>query len=78
VSVPGSTLLANHTYSYKLIFDNLLYGFDAADGVFTQQGFDVRTDGSFTTGALPAPEPGTFVLLALGLGGRALLKKRSS
>jgi hypothetical protein len=70
--------LANHTYGYEVIFDNRLYGYDATNGVFTQQGFDVRTDGSFRTGIVATPEPGTFALLALGLGGVALLKKKRS
>jgi hypothetical protein len=78
VFLPGFTLVGNHSYEYEVNFDNRLYGYDTADSVFTQQGFDVRTDGSFTTGPLVTPEPGTFALLALGLGGVALLKKKRS
>lgn len=67
VTVPANTLLPNKTYLFELDFSDRLNGRDSVNQVFTEQGFDVRTDGSFTTGAA-APEPGSALLMSVGVG----------
>jgi hypothetical protein len=76
VIIPANTLAPNKLYDFELDFSNRLNGFDQANGVFTEQGFDVRTDGSFTTGPI-VPEPTGLALVVTGLIG-ILLKKRPS
>jgi hypothetical protein len=66
VVVPANTLAPNKLYDFELDFSNRLDGFDRADQVFTEQGFDVRTDGSFTTGPI-VPEPTGLAIVATGL-----------
>jgi hypothetical protein len=68
--IGADTLLPNTTYTFQLDFsDRLLEGQDA-DGNFLQQGFDVRTIGEFTTGAIaPVPEPSTWAMLVIGFAG---------
>lgn len=65
VTIPANTLQANHGYNFELDFSDRLHGFDSAHGTFTEQGFDLRTDGSFQTGAAVTgvPEPASAVLL---------------
>ena len=80
VVMAADTLLPHTTYTYELDFSDRISG--TSNGVPTTMGFDVRTDGTFTTGAA-VPEPGTLMLLgtalALGIGRRvAARKKRSS
>jgi hypothetical protein len=69
LALPAGTLLPDTQYRFELDFSGRLNGFDDTNQVFTQQGFDVRTDGSFTTGT-GVPEPGC---LALFLSGGAML-----
>ena len=57
-----------------MIFSDILRGFDTVNNVVTQQEFDVRSDGFFTTGS---PEPGTLGLISLGVVGIAVLRRRS-
>lgn len=66
MTIPANTLLPNTQYGFELDFSDRLNGLDAANGVFTQQGFDVRTDGTFTTGAAQVPEPATILLAGIG------------
>jgi hypothetical protein len=75
VLLPANTLSANTMYSFELNFDDRLLGTDGVNNVSTEQGFDMRTDGSFTTGAA-IPEPGSLVLVALGLIGTGAYKRR--
>jgi hypothetical protein len=68
-TIPANTLAPNTNYNFELDFDNRISGTDSADGTFIQQQFDLRTDGSFTTGAAPSPVIGQGVSAFLGLGG---------
>lgn len=72
--IAGGTLLPNTTYTFQLDFsDRLLEGQDP-DGNFAQQGFDVRTLGVFTTGAVGAvPEASTWAMLLIGFAGLGLM-----
>ena len=63
--MPGGTLLPDTTYTYELDFIDRITGVDPLNGVPTEIGFDVRTDGTFTT----APEPSTMIPLALAFVG---------
>jgi hypothetical protein len=73
VVLPAGTLNPNEHYSFELDFSDRLDGFDQQNQVFTEQGFDKRTDGEFMTGT---PEPGTISLLGLGFAGVAALRRK--
>lgn len=77
--IPAGTLLANTAYDFELDYSGRLNGSDSANGTFTEQGFDMRTDGSFTTGPAPVPEPDPLPMIAgglLGLLGLGWLRRR--
>jgi len=52
----ANTLDPNTQYDFELDFSDRLNGHDDVNNVFTTQGFDVRTDGTFTTGDILVPE----------------------
>jgi hypothetical protein len=69
VEIPGDVLSPGTKYSFELDFSDRLNGtYDHIGNSFSVQGFDLRTDGSFTTGA-SAPEPSTWVMMLLGFAG---------
>ena len=75
----ANTLAPNTTYTFELDFSDRVTG--TSNGVPTTLGFDVRTDGTFTTGAA-VPEPGSltlaaFGILTLGIGRRLAARKTS-
>ncbi|MGD0298920.1 MAG: hypothetical protein ABSE86_17575 [Bryobacteraceae bacterium] len=62
----ANTLAPGTQYSYELDFSDRIQGTDPLNGVPTNQLFDVRTDGTFTTGsAVPEPSGTAFACLAL-------------
>jgi hypothetical protein len=74
VFVPANTLQANASYHFELDFSDRIEG--SSGNVATEQGFDLRTDGNFRTGATVAtPEPASFTLLLAGLAALAYLRR---
>lgn len=74
-TMPGGTLLPNTTYTYELDFSDRINGTDPINSVPTLIGFDLRTDGTFTT-AGATPEPATIIPVGLALLGAAVLRLR--
>jgi len=75
-TIAGMTLAPNTQYDFQLVFSNRqigTYSFGGAD-FNPLLGSDLRTSGSFTTGAAAAPEPSTFFVIGAGLA--ALLATR--
>jgi hypothetical protein len=65
--IPAHTLLPNTTYTFELDYSNRLDtpatgNFSGGTGI---AGYDVRTDGTFTTGPASVPEPASIALFAL-------------
>lgn len=77
--LPGGTLAANTTYSFELDFSDRINGTDP-NGIPTLVGSDVRTDGTFTTGAavVATPEPGALLLVGGGLLLLGVIRKSNS
>jgi hypothetical protein len=73
----ANTLAPGTKYSYELDFSDRIVGTDPLNGVPTNQLFDVRTDGTFTTGsAIPEPSEISFACLAfLAVAGFARKKR---
>ena len=80
IDIPANTLSATKTYRVEFDFSDRVNEISA--GVPTFQGFDVRTVGKFTTGAVAVsvPEPGSWGLMLAGLGfvGSALRLRRKA
>lgn len=77
VTLPANTLAFGHSFGYEVIFDNR----DTVSGTGAANfppfiGFDIRTDGSFTSEQRPVPEPTTLALLGLGLAGLGFSRRR--
>jgi len=72
----ANTLLANSNYTFELDFSDRVSGYDFANNNYTEQGFDVRTDGAFTTGVGAVPEPSTWAMLLLGFAGIGFMAYR--
>ncbi|HLN01532.1 MAG TPA: PEP-CTERM sorting domain-containing protein [Bryobacteraceae bacterium] len=77
VFLPANKLLPGTSYSFELDFSDRIRSLDGATGVTIDQGFDVRTEGSFTTGSAAVPEPTSLVLFGTAAGLLALLRRRS-
>lgn len=77
-TMPANTLAYNTTYNWELDFSDRITGTDPFNSVPTLIGFDVRTDGTFTTAAAPAPEPATMALSAIALLALAGARRRRS
>jgi hypothetical protein len=80
-SVVGAGVLsANTAYSFEIDYSDRLHGVDAASGNNTELGYDIRTDGLFTTGVGAVPEPATWAMMLLGFCSLAFMAhhKRST
>jgi hypothetical protein len=81
VTVPGGTLLAGNVYDYEIDYSNRDGNSSVGSGSAEfppELGFDVRTDGAFTTAAAAAvPEPRSYAaLLGAGVLGLLILRRR--
>ena len=78
-SFAAGTLDANTTYDFELDYSDRVFvpSGTVTNNSTTQQGFDVRTDGTFTTGAIGAvPEPSTWAMMILGFCGVGFMAYR--
>lgn len=75
VTLGANTLQAGHNYIYELINSNRVQLSSPGAGFNAEEGFDLRTTGTFATAA--TPEPGSLALLLSGsIGGSLLLWRR--
>jgi hypothetical protein len=72
--IAASALAPNTQYTFELDFSDRLNGNDGNN--YTVQGFDVRTDGAFTTGVGAVPEPSTWAMMILGFAGIGFIAYR--
>jgi hypothetical protein len=76
ITLPAGTLAYGHNFAYEIDYSNrdLVPG---PGGVFPAQlGFDLRTNGTFTSEQRPVPEPATLALLALGLASLGISRRK--
>lgn len=76
--IPAGTLTPGTDFTYELDFsDRLDGGYNPDLQSYSEQGFDLRTDGSFSTAAA-TPEPSTWAMLILGFCGLGAKRIRAS
>jgi hypothetical protein len=67
------TALQDGVFSLGILSDLL----DLNEGLITWSGFfDITRSTEVSVAAAPVPEPGTMVLMLMGIGGLGLLKRR--
>lgn len=71
--IPANSLLPNTDYTFELDYSDRIDGQDPINNQYTEQGFDLRDDGAFTTGSVPSPSTGAE---ALGLFLPALISRK--
>ncbi|MCW3097583.1 MAG: hypothetical protein JWL77_3201 [Chthonomonadaceae bacterium] len=77
VTVAAGTLQPGHNYIYELDDSNRLNVSSPGANFPAQIGYDLRTNGTFTTAPAATPEPGTLALLLTGgIGGSLILRRR--
>jgi hypothetical protein len=74
VALPANTLSPNTAYDYDLDYSDRITA--SGSTAPTNQLFDIRTNGSFTTASANAPEPGAATLVVLAVLGIAGLRTR--
>jgi hypothetical protein len=65
IFMAANTLLPGTDYTFNIVYSDRIESTDDISGVSTSLGFDVDTDGTFTTAAA-VPEPASLALLGLG------------
>lgn len=73
--LPANTLLPGHDYIYELIFSNRVLVPSPGADLSAQLGFDYRTQGRFTTSAVPEPG-GAVAALGFILVSASVLRRR--
>lgn len=71
-TIDPQALTADTTYNWELDFSDRVEA--TVGGVLTYTDFDVRTDGSFTTAAVP--EPASWAMLLAGFAGLGFVARR--
>lgn len=74
-TIDPTALTPGTTYGWELDFSDRI-GTTSPNGAVNYLGFDVRTDGSFTTAAAPTPEASTWAMIVTGFAGLAFAAKR--
>lgn len=75
VTVAANTLVAGNQYDYEIDFSNRDIVASPGAAADAQLGFDLRTDGLFTTGAA-VPEPSTAWLFGVGVAAMIVFRSR--
>jgi hypothetical protein len=73
--IPANSLKGSTLYDIELDFSDRVDG-QNQNGNFTELGYDVRTEGSFTTGVGAVPEPSTWAMMLLGFAGVGFMAYR--
>ena len=75
ITIASDTLQPGHSYRYELI-DSNRFSVSGAGGQFAPLlGFDLRTNGAFSTAAVPEPGSGAL-FVGMSLAGAAFLRRR--
>jgi hypothetical protein len=80
ITLPANTLAFGHSFIYEVDYSNRDIIAGTGTATFPPQlGFDLRTDGTFSTAAAAVPEPSTAALFGFGLfAALAFCRRRKS